>query len=281
MSITSAFFDIDGTLTSFTAHEVPASTLRALKALRESGVRIFICTGRSPSQAIKVLDTIPVAFDGYVTYNGQYCLLDEHPDEQGTAQSAGEGIRRSRVIAEHPLDREDLALILDWLAAHPTVVSNFGERDYVYFNQVDEQMRATWRSLGKTAPKVYVDDPRRALDHPTYQVSPYITTDQEAALVATLPHVTGVRWHPAFTDLIPADGGKPAGMRVFLDHFGLDMADAIAFGDGGNDITMIEAAGIGVAMGNATENVKAAADHVTDDADHDGIANALRRFGAL
>ncbi|KAB8292857.1 Cof-type HAD-IIB family hydrolase [Bifidobacterium avesanii] len=276
--IAAAFFDIDGTLTSFTAHEVPASALDALAALRRAGVRIFICTGRSPSQAVTVLDTIPVTFDGYVTFNGQYCLLDERTDEGGTA---GDGIRRSRVIAEHPLDTGDLRIILDWLAAHPHVVSNFGEKDYVYFNHVDEGMRATWKSLGKTAPPVYVDDPARALTHPTYQVSPYITPDEEAELVASLPHVTGVRWHPAFTDLIPADGGKPAGMRVFAAHFGFALEHTIAFGDGGNDIAMIEAAGVGVAMGNARDNVKAAADYVTDDVDHGGIANALRRFGVI
>ena len=278
MRFTSAFFDIDGTLTSFTAHAVPASTLAALQALREAGVRIFICTGRSPSQAVKVLDTIPLAFDGYVTFNGQYCLLDDRPDLGGTA---ADGIRRSRVIAAHALEREDLAIILDWLSARPNVVSNFGESDYVYFNHVDEQMRATWRSLGKTAPPVYVDDPARALTHPTYQVSPYITPAEEGELVAMLPHTTGVRWHPAFTDLIPADGGKPAGMRAFAAQLGLDMASTIAFGDGGNDIAMLRAAGMGVAMGNAADDVQAAADLVTDDVDHDGIANALTRLGAI
>ncbi|WP_417852154.1 Cof-type HAD-IIB family hydrolase [Bifidobacterium moraviense] len=276
--ITSAFFDIDGTLTSFVSHVVPDSTLVALRALRERGVRIFICTGRSPSQATTVLDTIPLAFDGYVTFNGQYCVLDESPDEGG---SAGDGLRRGTVIAEHPLDRGDLAIYLDWLRAHPQVVSNFGERDYVYFNHVDETMRATWRSLGKTAPPVYVDDPARALTHPTYQVSPYVTPDEEAELTALMPHTTGVRWHPAFTDLIPADGGKPAGMRTFLERFGLHVADAAAFGDGGNDVAMIEAAGVGVAMGNARDEVKRSADLVTDDVDGNGIANALRRLGAI
>ena len=276
--IQAAFFDIDGTLTSFTSHVVPQSTLDALHALRSKGVRIFICTGRAPSQATKVLDTIPLAFDGYVTFNGQYCLLDEQLDQGGTA---GDGIRRSTVIAKHPLDSGDLKIYLDWLATHPKVVSNFGEHDYVYFNQIDDTMRATWRSLGKTAPQVYVDDPKRSLTHPTYQASPYISPEEEAELTAMLPHTTGVRWHPAFTDLIPSDGGKPAGMRVFCERFGLGMDQTIAFGDGGNDIAMIRSAGIGIAMGNATDNVKEAADIVTDDVDHDGIANALAQCDLL
>ena len=55
----------------------------------------------------------------------------------------------------------------------------------------------------------------------------------------------------------------------------------MAFGDGGNDIPIIEYAGIGVAMGNATDDVKAAADYVTDTVDEDGVVTALQRFGVL
>ncbi len=55
----------------------------------------------------------------------------------------------------------------------------------------------------------------------------------------------------------------------------------MAFGDGGNDIDMLRFAGVGVAMGNAGEEVRQAADYVTDDVDHDGIQNALRRFGVI
>ena len=55
----------------------------------------------------------------------------------------------------------------------------------------------------------------------------------------------------------------------------------MAFGDGGNDMAMLRFAGIGVAMGNANDEVKAVADYVTDGVDHDGVMNALRHFGIL
>lgn len=55
----------------------------------------------------------------------------------------------------------------------------------------------------------------------------------------------------------------------------------MAFGDGGNDIPIIEYAGTGVAMGNATDDVKAAADYVADTVDEDGIVTALQHFGVL
>ena len=66
-----------------------------------------------------------------------------------------------------------------------------------------------------------------------------------------------------------------------LAHFGIPASDTMAFGDGGNDIEMLRFAGVGVAMGNAGEEVRLAADYVTDDVDHDGIQNALRRFGVI
>lgn len=64
--IKAAFFDIDGTLTSFTTHVVPESTIEALRLLRDGGVKLFICSGRAPGIMNIVLDTIPVKFDGIV-----------------------------------------------------------------------------------------------------------------------------------------------------------------------------------------------------------------------
>ena len=55
----------------------------------------------------------------------------------------------------------------------------------------------------------------------------------------------------------------------------------MAFGDGGNDVSMLRYAGIGVAMGNANDDVKAHADYVTTSIDEDGVANALKHFGLI
>lgn len=262
--IRAAFFDIDGTLTSFETHEVPSSTVEALHALRERGVKIFICTGRAPSHMGVVLDMIPVRFDGIVGLTGQYCF-----DDQG-------------FIATRSLDPDDVATIIAWLDEHPEVSCNFCEGDSVYFNQVTDALRHTWSQLGKTAPRVEIGDPHvRAPGSTIYQISPFVDERLEAEVVARCRNVAGVRWHPDFVDLIPADGGKPAGMSRFLDRYGLSADQAIAFGDGGNDVTMLAYAGIGVAMGNAAPDAKAAADYVTDDVDHHGIANALRHFGVI
>ena len=175
-----------------------------------------------------------------------------------------------------------MAVIVDWLDRNPDVVATFSECDYVYFNRITPAMEATWNQLGKTAPTRFVDDPHtRPFTHETFQISPFITPEQEAELVGLCRNVTGVRWHPDFTDMIPADGGKPRGIRCFMEHHGFSREQTMAFGDGGNDIAMLRFAGIGVAMGNANDEVKAVADYVTDDVDHDGIMNALLHFGIL
>ena len=64
-------------------------------------------------------------------------------------------------------------------------------------------------------------------------------------------------------------------------YAGLDPAFTIAFGDGGNDTTMIRTAGIGIAMGNAIDALKLEADFVTTSVDDDGIRNALKHFGII
>lgn len=216
--IRAVFFDIDGTLTSFTTHTVPDSTIEAIHQLQAVGVKVLICTGRAPSQMHVVLDTMPVTFDGVVAFNGQYCFDD------------------TDFFASQALDTADIEVILDWLDRHPDVVCNFGEKDYVYFNQSNDLLRATWSKLGKTAPTRYFEDPlTRALDHETFQISPFVGPELEAELVGLCSNVRGVRWHPDFTDLIPADGGKPRGIQRFMAHYGITREQTMAFGDGGND----------------------------------------------
>ena len=69
--------------------------------------------------------------------------------------------------------------------------------------------------------------------------------------------------------------------QQIADRLGIDISETMAFGDGGNDESMLRAAGVGVAMGNALDSVKAHADYVTTDVDNDGVWNALKHFGII
>ena len=93
-----------------------------------------------------------------------------------------------------------------------------------------------------------------------------------------MPHCTSARWHPLFTDISPLGGTKQNGIDQFLQHYNIDLSETMAFGDGGNDIQMLEHVAIAIAMGNANDEVKNIADYVTDDVEHDGIMKALQHF---
>ena len=86
---------------------------------------------------------------------------------------------------------------------------------------------------------------------------------------------------PWFLEVMPKNANKGTGLKKICDDAGIDISEAIAFGDSFNDIFMLKAAGMGIAMGNAEEAVKAAADRVTADCDHDGISVALKELGVI
>ena len=260
--VKAVFFDIDGTLVSFTTHTIPDSTRRALQALRQNGVKVFIATGRPPAQTA-FLDTLAdFRFDGIVAMNGQYCT-----DETGP-------------FYEKSIPTASLRQLLPWLEQSGLACS-FVELDYGYLNRVSQQVLDLYAMLGGTVDQEPVDDPVRALTHTTYQLSAYLPAEQEAEFLAHLPGCRAVRWNPCFADIIPADGGKPVGVGKMLERFGLKREESMAFGDGGNDSDMLQYAAVGVAMDNAGDDVKAAADYVTAGVDEDGVERALRHFGVI
>lgn len=261
--IQAVFFDVDGTLTSFTTNTIPDSALEALEILRRQGTKIVMCTGRAPTEIPVVKQNIPVEFDAYVTINGQYSY-----DNRG-------------FHADYPLDVEDIQTILDYVSARPEVGLKLVEADYVYFNDLKPTIQKSWAALGDTAPELFFDDPKRALEYPTYQLTPFVSEDEETELMRLVPGCQSGRWTAAFTDIIRADGGKAKGAARLLDYWGLSAADALAIGDGGNDVDILKYAGVGVSMGNGVPAAKAAADYITDDVDHDGVWNALKHFGML
>ena len=71
---------------------------------------------------------------------------------------------------------------------------------------------------------------------------------------------------------------KGSSLERLCEHLGIDISQTIACGDGNNDLTMIETAGLGVAMGNATETLKKAADYITASNDEDGIVQVIDKF---
>ena len=254
--VKAAFFDIDGTLLSFNTHRVSRGTIDAFEKLHSQGVLTFICSGRA-----KVLvPAMPLHFDGMITVNGGYCQVGDD------------------VIYKNPLNRDDSQKWMEYADRHNYVSMAFTEHE-MFTNHIDELARQLRDQLEFEMPRLRPN--AELLDEDVYQFIAMIPESKDAEVLAMLPHSRLPRWHPAFSDLVPADSSKAVGMDKILTRFGIDRRDCIAFGDGANDIEMLEYAGIGIAMGNASERVKSHADYVTSDVDHEGIAGALLHLGAI
>jgi hypothetical protein len=105
--------------------------------------------------------------------------------------------------------------------------------------------------------------------------------EEKLYLSKYLKHTWRARINKDLIDLIPNGVGKSSGLRDICRYYGIDQKLTMAFGDGQNDFDLITAAGIGVAMGNAVPNIKAAADYVTTNSNEAGITHALRYFGLV
>lgn len=260
--IKSIFFDIDGTLISFKTHTMPKSTKKALNLLREKGVKLFIATGRSPHALPHIKHILDFEFDGYVLLNGQYCIIDD------------------KVIRDVCIIPEVFNKILPYMEKK-NISCEFLETGYIYLNKVNDRVLELKKMLGNTVALNPLADTKRTQKYRTYQICPYITKDEEKEFFENMPGYRGVRWNPLFVDVIPQDGGKAAGIESMLKHLGFSKDESMAFGDGGNDIEMLQYVKAGVAMGNAGDDVKEAADYITADVDGDGIYSALLHYGVL
>lgn len=104
-----------------------------------------------------------------------------------------------------------------------------------------------------------------------YQLMLGCTEPEYPAVMKDVRNAKITAWWDRAVDVIPADGGKGVGVAKILEYYHLEKSQAIAFGDGNNDIEMLQAVGTGVAMGNASPQLKAVADEVCGSVSEDGI----------
>ena len=83
---------------------------------------------------------------------------------------------------------------------------------------------------------------------------------------------------PRNVEINREDATKGRALLALAKHLGIEREQVMAFGDGLNDLTMIEAAGLGVVMANGVDELKNCANYITDDCDHDGVAAAIEKF---
>lgn len=256
--IKAIFFDVDGTLVPSGGQTLPAETLCALKELRRKGIHLFIATGRH----ISMLDGIRAdfEFDGYGTMNGQLFVCGD------------------KTVCGNPIPAQGVREIVEAAAAeHFSCIFLAAAEGWT--NMANDAARAFLEEFNVAAPPTMPLE--YALGREIYQVIVLLAPEEDHLLLDRAAHLTTTRWHPGFLDALAPGGGKATGVQAVLDHLGLTPEEIMAFGDGGNDISMLQLAHIGVATGNAGDHVKAAADYVCPPVEEQGVLEAFRHFGLI
>lgn len=257
--IKALFLDVDGTLVSFKTHRVPDSAREALLEAHNRGIRLFIATGRAATD-LEIVSHIP--YDGVVALNGSECIL-----------------RSGEPVSLHRIPKSDFlrALACSDESGFPVALElNEG----IFVNRVTPVVRE-WAHL--VAHPVPVETDLAALFDRVdcCQMCFFFDEGQQQRVMPAFPGLTATRWCPLFADINVQGVDKASGMAEFAARFGFAADETMAFGDGGNDIAMLRAAGVGVALGNARDEVKHAADYVTTGVDRHGIRRALEHFGII
>ena len=248
------FFDIDGTLATGT--NVPQSAADAIARLRQNGDLVFICTGRARAYAERNFGDYA---DGFVCCNGRLAFRgDEH-------------------LYEAPLSPDQVSGIVETLDALNAGYCFFEEWAAHYGgNPAYRHIAEGVLGLGALGDGVDAHV-LHAYNFDVYFEDADHRTRIAKVLASTCllnPHGP----HPS-ADMTVLGVDKGDAVRNVAAALGVSIADTFAFGDGINDLCMLEAAGHGVAMGNGMDEVKAAAEFVTTNIDDDGVANGLAHYG--
>ncbi|MDO4243730.1 MAG: HAD family hydrolase [Actinomyces sp.] len=272
--------DVDGTLVTYT-NELPDSAVTAIHAARRRGHRVYPATGRSKAEMPQSIAGI--GFDGMVCANGAYV---EH---------------EGAVVMHRSLGAQDCAALVDWLTGRGLAFyleANSGLYPSPGFRRAAlPAIRAYMAGGDGVAPDLGPQDVDTVL-HGLIDTDDLVRTDVnkisyafsgpadlEAAREA-FPHLRHGSWGGRGHEALFGDVGVPGvskehALEVLAAHLGTGLEDTVCLGDAAVDIGMLRRSGVGVAMGNASAEVKAAADFVTGAVEDDGLAMAFGRLGLI
>ncbi len=249
----SIFLDLDGTLLPGGERQFSDKTLKALTETQAAGHKIFLNTGR-PASNLPVDSFRGFKFDGYlcgctyVTVGGKLIMADH--------LSADE----SQPIVAHFYNRDTIVLLEGELAVYAAYDKENSTEKYGYIplNDMSEIFKvcelepiskiSIWKKL----------------------------SEKDVAFVQQFAHI--LRIEANCTEITPFGHDKAYVMNAVIDYLDLDPEKVIAMGDSGNDIAMLDAAPISVAMSTASEEVKSHAKYVTKSAKEDGVTVFLEEF---
>lgn len=258
-------FDVDDTLLT-TEKVISPKTKQALLNAQKNGIKLCVASGRLPYGVKPYAEELDVLNNGgyYLGFNG------------GAVLNSG-----NELIGTTYLDSKYIEPVYEVL--RPTNVTTMVHKgDIIYADRkVNDYTHIEPDVIG--LPLNLVDDIAEFVDWKLHKIllcgEPGELKEVEGKLKAKFADDVDIYLSaPWFLEVMPNGVNKGLGVEKVCADMGISMDEVMAFGDNYNDIPMLEMAGLGIAMGNAEDEVKNSADYVTDTCDFDGIAKALSKF---
>lgn len=258
--------DMDGTLLN-KEKKVTDRTKKAIQDARDKGVTVVLATGRPIDGVNRYLEELNMYTDkDYVlSYNGGLVLKTKSKE----------------VITKIGLLGEDVHYLYDLSKKLNVNIHAFSEKDGLVTPKNSKYTQVEADINGIAITEMNFDN--IAKDESYIKIMMIDEPEILQNAVDNLPKevydkYTVVRSTPFFLEFLNKEVNKGTGLELLAKHLGVNRDEIIAMGDAGNDLHMIEYAGMGIAMGNAFDEVKEAADYITDSNDDDGVATAIEKL---
>lgn len=258
--------DIDGTLTN-SKKEISEKTLEAVIAAQEEGIKVVIASGRPTPGITKIAKTVKLdQYGGYVlSFNGGKII----------------NFKTKEVIYNETLPREMIPAIYEEAVENKVGIITYEGDDAIAGNGIDQynELEGRINGIGLREVEDFANYVRFPVNKCLLTGDPEHMEEVEIKMKERFGNLLNIyRSEPFFVEVMPQNIDKAYSLGKLLTYLGLDRSQMIACGDGFNDLSMIKYAGLGVAMANAQEQVKEAANYITASNDEDGVAKVIYKF---
>ncbi|NHM29929.1 Cof-type HAD-IIB family hydrolase [Neobacillus terrae] len=257
MSYKIVFFDVDGTITNHKDGSIPISTIEAIKTLKSRGLKVVAATGRPLSMCNELQE---LGIETFITANGGYVKHIQ------------------KVIHKVPMNKSIIKEVMEFAKLENNGLSFYTEGFSMNGVTEEEILKALKETLSLDE---YPETNHLIHNEDIFLLCLFANDEAVEKYKLKFPQLTFKRWHPYVLNVLQEDVSKSLAIMKTLEFFGINKSQAIAFGDGENDIDMLELVGLGIAMGNGNEKLKNVADFVTKPSSEDGIDYALKKYGII
>ena len=252
--------DIDGTILA-PASDFTEGVVTCISRLQDMGVKVVLVTGRMNKAALLIRDELGLRTP-VVSYQG------------GLINDGGE------VLYERYLSEAQAKNIIDW-AKQEKIHINLYNDDTLYSEIDDEEVQRYSRAqhidyVVKSFDEIRLDKVNKILAIDYYDAERIDRYEKELPKIFSDLYI--IKSTPNFLEFSNPEGSKYCAVRFLQNYWGIKENETLTIGDQNNDIALLQAGGIKVAMGNATEELQQVADYITDTVYNDGFVAAVEEF---